>query len=164
MPAPVARRTNHRPPRSRTAPTPAIDLATALVVPIGVVLIVAFAAAASLAQASQEVFIAASLVFSLGEGVVLAIVGFKWSRRGVAAAMLAAALTAGVASPARWEVRLLMQSGQAAAQQLDLLVDLLVSIAWGAFAGLAGATVLYRKLATLMHDEPRPRASDRRPR
>jgi hypothetical protein len=77
------------------------------------------------------------------------------------AAILAASVTATVAAPARWEVRLFMRYGQPVPQVVDLLTDLLVSVAWGAFAGLAGATILRSKLAALMHDDrerftPRP--------
>ncbi len=98
-------------------------------------------------------------MFSLCEGVILAIVGFTWSRRGLIAAMLAGAATAAVAAPARWEVTLL-RSGQPVLPA-DLREDLLVSIAWGALAGLAGATILRPRLGTLMHDDqqrftPRP--------
>jgi len=139
-----------------------IDLRAWLAVPIGVLVIVALAAGASLAQATESVFVAASLLFSLCEGVVLAIVGFIWwSRRGIPAAVLAAVVTAAVAAPARWEVTILAHYGQSALSSTDLLSDLLVSIAWGAFAGLAGATVLRPKLAALMRDaqarfSPRP--------
>ncbi len=157
-----------RPPRRGKQRVPnstlvKVDRQAWLAPPLGAALIVALAAAASLAQASPEVFIAASLVFSLCEGVVLAIVGFNWSRRSIAAAILAAAMTAAVAAPARWEVAILMRPGQLPPQPVDLLTDLLVSIAWGAFAGLAGATVLHRKLATLMHDD-RQRTPNRPPR
>jgi hypothetical protein len=131
--------------------------------PLGAVAIVALAAALSLAQATESIFLVASLVFSLCEVVILAIAGFMWSRRSIPAAMLAAALTAAVAAPARWEVGILMRSSQLPPQPTDLLTDLLVSIAWGAFAGLAGATILRPKLATLMHDD-RPRQTTRPPR
>jgi len=120
---------------------------------IGMVVIVALAAGASLAQAAEQVFVAASLVFSLCEGVVLALVGFIWcSRRGIPAAVLAAVVTAAAAAPARWEVTILARNGQSVPLQTDLLTDLLVSIAWGAFAGLAGATILRPKLAALTRD------------
>jgi len=118
--------------------------------PVGAVVIVALAAAASFAQSTGAVFIAAALVFSLCEGVVLAIVGFSWSRRGLLAAVLAGAATAGLAAPARWEVSFLRFSQPV--QPTDLLTDLLVSIAWGALAGLAGATILRPRLAVLMRD------------
>lgn len=118
--------------------------------PIGVAIIVGLAAAASFAQATPEIFIAASLLFSLGEGVVLASVGFAWSPRGRMAAMLAGAATAAVAAPVRWEVTLLRYG--LPVQKADLVQDLGVSIAWGALAGLAGATILRPKLAALMHD------------
>src|SRR5438067_1738057 len=94
--------------------------------PIGAAVIVLLAAGASLAQATAEIFIAASLVFSLCEAVVLALVGFAWSRRGIVAAMLAGAATGGVAAPARWEVTILRYG--LPLPQADLLEDLLVSI------------------------------------
>ncbi len=77
----------------------------------------------------------------------------------------AASESAAVAAPARWEVTILAHYGQAVLSTTDLLSDLLVSIAWGAFAGLAGATVLRPKLAALMRDAqarfaPRARRSD----
>jgi TctA family transporter len=121
--------------------------------PIGAVIIVGLATAASFAQSTTAIFIAASLVFSLCEGVVLAIVGYSWSRRGLAKAVLAAAATAAVAAPARWEVSLLRFAQPVL--PMDLLVDLLVSIAWGALAGLAGATILRPRLAVLMRDNQR---------
>ena len=58
------------------------------------------------------------------------------------------AATGGVAAPARWEVTILRYG--LPLPQADLLEDLLVSIALGAFAGLAGATVLRTRLAALM--------------
>jgi hypothetical protein len=121
--------------------------------PIGALIIIALAAALSLAQATEWVFLLASLVFSLSEGFVLALVGFTWSRRGVVAAILAASVTAAVAAPARWEVRFFMRYGEPIPQTRDLFADLAVSVAWGAFAGLAGATVLRPKLAALMKDD-----------
>jgi hypothetical protein len=130
-----------------------IDWRALIAPPVAVVLIVALAAGASLAQAAESVFVAASLLFSLCEGVILAIVGLIWwSRGGILAAILAAAITAAVAAPARWEVTILTRNGQPVPQLTDLLSDLLISIAWGAFAGLAGATILRPKLAALMHD------------
>lgn len=144
---------NHKLPRKQGSTARPNSRTAWLSAPIGAVVIVALAAAASFAQSSSAVFIAASLVFSLGEGVVLAVVGFSWSRRGLLAAVLAGAATAGVAAPARWEVSLLRFSQPL--QQTDLLVDLLVSIAWGALAGLAGATILRPRLAVLMREEQR---------
>jgi hypothetical protein len=120
--------------------------------PIGAALIVGLASAASLAQATEWIFLAASLVFSLCEGFVLAVVGYTWSRRGVGAAMLAAAVTAVVAAPIRWEVAIYTRRGLTAPQPIDLLSDLLVSFAWGALAGAASATVLHRKLGALVAD------------
>jgi hypothetical protein len=150
MPARGVRR-NHKLPRKQNATDrPMSKTATWLSAPIGVAVIVGLAAAASFAQSTTAVFIAASLVFSLCEGVVLAVVGYTWSRRGLTAAVLAAGVTAAVAAPLRWEVSL-MRFAQPV-QQMDLLTDLLVSIAWGALAGLAGATILRPRLAVLMRD------------
>lgn len=104
--------------------------------------------AASLEQATPEIFVAASLVFSIAEGVVLAFVGAVWSARGVAWAVGVAILTALLATPGRWELAYL-RTGQNA-QLLDLAIDLGVTIAWGAFAGLAGATILRERLLTLL--------------
>jgi hypothetical protein len=120
--------------------------------PIGVVLIVGLAAAASLAQSTEWVFIAASLVFSVCEGFILAVVGFTWSRRGLGPAMLAAVVTAVVAAPIRWEVAIFTRRGATAPEPIDLLTDLVVSLAWGALAGAASATILRPKLAAIMSD------------
>jgi hypothetical protein len=109
---------------------------------------VAFAWAASLEQATPEIFVAASLVFSIAEGIVLAFVGSVWSSRGIAIATVVAAITAVLATPGRWEVAY-MHTGHAL-QLPDLISDLAVSVAWGAFAGLAGATVLRERLAALL--------------
>jgi len=152
--SPGARGGNHRVPRrKRSNSAGPIDRRAWLALPVAVVAIVALAAGASLAQAAEAVFIAASLLFSLCEGVILAIVGWIWwSRRGIVGAMVAAAVTAAVAAPARWEVTILIQYGRRNPPPTDLLSDMLVSIAWGAFAGLAGATVLRPRLAALMRD------------
>jgi Na+/proline symporter len=152
MPPRVRRRNQRLRPETHSPATP-IDRNAWLAAAIGVVAIVALAAAASLAQATEAVFVAASLLFSLCEGVVLAIVGCTWwSRRGIRGAIVAAAATAAVAAPIRWEVTILTHYGQTVPQQADLASDLLVSIAWGAFAGLAGATVLRPKLDALRRD------------
>jgi len=113
--------------------------------------IVLVGAAASLAQATPEVYVAASLVFSLAEGVVLAVVGYLWSRRGPRLAALAGCITALLATPGRWEFAA-VRSGQKL-EHTDLLIDLLVSLAWGALAGLAGATVLRPRIAALTHSQ-----------
>ena len=115
---------------------------------IGAAVIVGLAAAASFAQATPEVFIAASLVFSLCEGVVLAVVGYVWRERGPALATLAGAITAAMAAPVRWEVALARTAQPV--QPTSLAADLVVSMAWGALAGLAGATILKKRIATLM--------------
>jgi hypothetical protein len=111
--------------------------------------IVALAFAASRAQATTEIFVVASLVFTVCEGLVLAIVGWMWSPRGVVASIVAAALTAALAAPARWQVASTFQP----VQPIDLVMDLLLSVAWGALAGLAGATILRAKLGALMHTD-----------
>jgi hypothetical protein len=140
-------------PRGQKSTRAPIDRRAWLAPPIGATLIVALATAASLAQATESVFVAASLLFSLCEGVILAIVGYIWwSRRGIGAGILAAVVTAAVAAPARWEVAIFTRRGLSAPQPSDLLSDLLISIVWGAFAGLAGATILRPRLAALMHD------------
>jgi hypothetical protein len=118
---------------------------------IGATTIVAVAALASLEQSMPEVFVAASVVFSIIEGVVLAFIGCVWSSRGVPNAVLAASVTAVLAAPGRWEVAR-VRTGHMA-QQTDLLADLALTLAWGAFAGLAGATVLRARLSALL---PRP--------
>jgi hypothetical protein len=115
----------------------------------GATLIVCLGAAASLAQATTEVFVAASIVFSLAEGVVLAFVGYLWSRRGVGFAVVAACMTAMLAAPGRWEF-VYARYGRTI-QTSDMVTDLLVTLAWGAFAGLAGATVLRTRIAALTH-------------
>jgi predicted small integral membrane protein len=115
---------------------------------IGATLIVVLAWAASLFQATSEVYIAASLTFSICEGIVLAIIGAAWSPRGVPTAMVVACITAVLATPGRWEVAYLRTGVNP--QMNDLLLDLGVTVAWGAFAGLAGATILRERLAALM--------------
>src|SRR5207237_93112 len=99
-------------------------------------------------------FVAGSIIFSLAEGVVLAFVGYLWNPRGVGFAALAACVTAALAAPGRWEFALARYGRPL--QTTDLVTDLLVSIAWGAFAGLAGATILRPRIAALTHaDEER---------
>jgi hypothetical protein len=115
---------------------------------VAITLIIVFAWAASLEQATPEIFVAASLAFAIGEGIVLAFVGCVWSSRGVAVAAVVAAITAVLATPGRWEVAYL-RTGHAL-QLPDLMSDLGVTVAWGAFAGLAGATVLRQRLAALL--------------
>jgi|SRR5579859_1579008 len=161
MPARGGRRNHRLASKNGSTPLPTTNRRGWLAPPIGAVIIVLLATAASFAQSTEAIFVAASLLFSVCEGVVLAIVGFAWSGRGVLAAVLAGGATAAVAAPARWEVNLL-RSGQVV-PLTDLLADLLVSIAWGALAGLAGATILRPRLATLMHaDEQRFPAGPRR--
>jgi hypothetical protein len=147
--APRRVRRNHKVPRKASAAA-STSKAAWLSAPIGAVVIVGLAAAASFAQSTTAIVVAASLLFSLCEGVVLAIVGYSWSQRGLARAVLAAAATAAVAAPLRWEVSILRFAQPV--QPMDLLSDLLVSMAWGALAGLAGATILRPRLAVLMRD------------
>src|ERR1700694_4269313 len=100
------RRRNHRVPRASTSTPPGARRSAWLAPPIGIAVIVGLAFAASRAQATPEIFIAAALVFSLCEGVVLAVVGWAWSPRGLLRAVVAAAATAALATPIRWEVGL----------------------------------------------------------
>jgi hypothetical protein len=115
---------------------------------IGSTLIVIFAWAASQQQAASEVFVAASLVFALVEGIILAFVAAIWSARGLAWAIGMALVTAILAIPGRWELAYLL-TGQRP-QMTDLASDVAVTLAWAAFAGLAGATILRERLLTLL--------------
>jgi hypothetical protein len=115
---------------------------------IGATVIVTLAWAASLAQATPEIFVAASLMFALGEGLVLAFVGTVWCASGVPIAIGVSVLTAALATPGRWQLAEL-RTGQTP-QLSDLLVDAAVTLAWAAFAGLAGATILRERLSTLL--------------
>jgi hypothetical protein len=114
----------------------------------GATLIVLLAWAASLEQATPEIFVAASLVFSICEGIVLAFVACIWSWRGVPIAVTVATLTGVIAIPGRWEVASLLT--HQTLQLMDMLQDVGVTIAWGAFCGLAGATILRERLAALL--------------
>jgi predicted small integral membrane protein len=114
----------------------------------GATLIVVLAWTASLFQATAEVFVAASLAFSIGEGIILAFIGAAWSSRGVPTAVVVACITAVLATPGRWELAYLRTGVNP--QMNDLLVDLGVTLAWAAFCGLAGATILRERLTTLM--------------
>jgi hypothetical protein len=114
----------------------------------GATLIVTLAWAASLEQATPEIFVAASLVFSITEGLVLAFVASVWSPRGVPVAVGVAVLTAILATPGRWELARLRT--EQTPQAIDLAADLGVNLAWAAFAGLAGATILRERLARLL--------------
>lgn len=121
----------------------------ALLAPIiGATVIVTLAWAASLEQATPEIFVAASLVFAIAEGIVLAFVGAVWSARGLAWAVGLAVLTAVLATPGRWEVAYLRTSQRP--QIVDLASDAGVTLAWAAFAGLAGATILRERLLRLL--------------
>jgi hypothetical protein len=114
----------------------------------GATLIVVLAWTASLFQATAEVFVAASLAFSIGEGIILAFIGAAWSSRGVPTAVVVACIPAVLATPGRWELAYLRTGVNP--QMNDLLVDLGVTLAWAAFCGLAGATILRQRLTTLM--------------
>ena len=114
---------------------------------IGATLSVVFAWTAALFQATAEIFVAASLLFSVLEGVVCAFIGSSWASRGAPIATVVAAITAVLAVPGRWEVAYL-RNGQMP-QLTDLMFDLLLTVAWGAFCGLAGATLLRDRLQSL---------------
>ena len=115
---------------------------------IGATIIVVLAWAASLEQATPEIFVVASMAFSIAEGVVLAFVAAAWSGRGLGLAVALSVLTALLAIPGRWEVAYL-HSGQRP-QLLDLGLDAGVTLAWAVFAGIAGATILRKRLLTLL--------------
>lgn len=121
---------------------------------IAATLIVVIAWAASLFQATSEVFVAASLIFSLLEGVILAFVGAAWSSRGVPIGAVVACITAVLATPGRWQLAYLRTG--VTPQINDLLLDLGVTLAWAAFCGLAGATVLRERLRTLLPGNQAP--------
>jgi hypothetical protein len=114
----------------------------------GATIIVTLAWAASLEQASPEIFVAASLLLSVTEGIVLAFVAAIWSPRGVPIAVGMAVLTGILATPGRWELATL-RTGQSL-QPFDLLEDAAANVAWAAFAGLAGATILRERLTRLL--------------
>jgi hypothetical protein len=114
---------------------------------IGATLIVTLAWGASLEQSTPEIFVVASLVFSLAEGIVLAFVAYLWSARGLPIGVAVAVGTALLATPGRWELAYLRTSQRP--QFIDLGMDLVVTIAWAAFAALAGATLLKDRLAAL---------------
>jgi len=115
---------------------------------IAATIIVILAWAASAEQATPEIFVAASLLFSLCEGIVLAFMGCVWASRGVVIAVAVAALTGLVAIPGRWEVANLLTHQNL--QLMDMLQDIGVTVAWGAFCGLAGATILRQRLSALL--------------
>jgi len=115
---------------------------------IGATIIVVLAWAASLEQATPEIFVVASMAFSIAEGVVLAFVAAAWSARGLRLAVGLAVVTALLAIPGRWEVAYL-HNGQRP-QLLDLGLDAGVTLAWAIFAGVAGATILRDRLLTLL--------------
>jgi hypothetical protein len=135
-------------PRRDRAPKRRLGRGAWLAPIIGATIIVLMAWAASLEQATAELFVAASIVFSIAEGIVLAFVGAVWSARGVGAAMGMAVLTAILAIPGRWEVAY-ARTGQTP-QYTDLAIDAAVTLAWAALAGLAGATILRERLLTLL--------------
>jgi len=142
-------------PRGRKArvrdksPKASIGRGTLLSPIIGASLIVTFAYAASLLQASAEVVAAAALTYAAAEGLVLAIIGALWAeRRSVGSAIAIAILTALLATPGRWGLAYL-HAGHTA-PLLDLLEDLGVTILWAAFAGLAGATLLRERMSNLL--------------
>jgi hypothetical protein len=115
---------------------------------IGATIIVVLAWATSLEQATPEIFVVASMAFSIAEGVILAFVAAAWSGRGIGLAVGLAVVTALLAVPGRWEVAYL-RTGQRP-QLLDLGLDAGVTLAWAVFAGIAGATILRKRLLTLL--------------
>jgi xanthine/uracil permease len=140
----VAQR-HHKPrPRTRVKLSRAAWLAPIF----GATIIVTLAWAASLEQATPEIIVAASLLFSLLEGVVFAFVAAIWSPRGVPIAVGMSVLTALLATPGRWELARL-HTGQVP-QTLDLAADMAANLAWASFAGLAGATILRERLTKLL--------------
>jgi len=151
MTGPAARSRRNGVPRRRAKsrrPTPKVTRTAWLAPIIGATIIVTLAWAASLEQATPEIFVVASLVFSITEGIVLAFVGTVWSPRGVLVAVAVAMLTAVLATPGRWQLAML-RTGQTP-QTVDLAADLGVNLAWAAFAGLAGATILRERLSRLL--------------
>jgi hypothetical protein len=139
---------NGSPPRSKRPERSRLGRGAWLAPIIGSTLIVFFAWAASLQQAAPEVFVAASLVFALIEGLILAFVAAIWSARGLGWAVGMALVTAVLAIPGRWELAYL-RTGQRP-QLLDLGSDVAVTLAWAAFAGIAGATILRERLLALL--------------
>jgi hypothetical protein len=121
---------------------------------IGACLIVTIAWGASLLQAAPEVVAAAALTYAIIEGVVLAFIGALWSPRGVGMAIAVAVLTALLATPGRWLLAY-VHAGRTA-PLTDLLEDLGVTIAWAAFAGFAGATILRQRLSALLPGDHAP--------
>lgn len=134
--------------RDKPARAP-LDCGTLLSPVIGASLIVTFAYAASLLQASAEVVAAAALTYAAAEGLVLAIIGALWSQhRRVSTAIAIVIVTAILAVPGRWLLAYL-HAGRTA-PLLDLVEDLGTTILWAAFAGLAGATLLRQRLSNLL--------------
>jgi hypothetical protein len=115
---------------------------------IGACAIVTIAWGVSLLQASPEIVAAGALTYAVAEGIVLALIGSLWSRRGVGVAVAVAVLTALLAVPGRW--LLAYQEAGRPAPLLDLVEDLGATIAWAAFAGFAGATILRDRLSALI--------------
>ena len=114
----------------------------------GATIIVSLAWAASLAQATPEIFVVASLMFSFVEGVILAFVAAVWSPRGILIAVGMSVLTAILATPGRWELASLRT--RQTPEPLDLAFDVGANLAWAVFAGLAGATILRERLLRLL--------------
>jgi hypothetical protein len=146
----VSRSRRNGAPRQRSKPrqTPRLSRAAWLAPILGATIIVTLAWAASLEQATPEIFVGASLIFTLLEGVVLAFVAAIWSPRGVPIAVGMAVLTGILATPGRWELATLRTTQTP--QTLDLLEDAAANLAWAAFSGLAGATILRERLTRLL--------------
>jgi hypothetical protein len=92
--------------------------------------------------------VASSLLFALGEGVVLAFVAALWSARGLSYAVAASVLTGILATGGHWELIYLRTSRTAQLQ--DLMLDLGFTMAYAVLAGIIGATVLRGRLSGLL--------------
>jgi len=132
----------------RAAPKSRIGRGAWLAPIIGATIIVLLAYLASLEQATPEIFVAASLVFSIAEGIVLAFVAAVWAERGIGIAVAMSVLTAVLAIPGRWQVAYGRTGSMPPVP--DLAIDAGVTLAWAAFAGIAGATILKERLLTLL--------------
>jgi hypothetical protein len=142
-------RRNGRPIGRRPSEAPQRPGRAAWLAPIfGATIIVVLAWAATLEQATPEIFVAASLLFAVAEGIVLAFVAAAWSARGLPWALGLAVVTALLATPGRWELAYLRTTQRP--QLTDLGIDLAVTVAWAIFAGIAGATILRERLLTLL--------------
>jgi hypothetical protein len=139
----LARRPRKQPPPRR------LTWGAWLIIFIATVSIAFFAWGASLTLQTPELSVPAALVFALAEGMILCFVGTVWSQRGVVNGVLAACVAGGLAAPIRWELARYQNGGRLATTN-DLLSDFAVTLAWAAFAGFIGSTVLRRRLSALI--------------